>query len=234
MGSTASDVRVTRPRLFCSTPLTSRRYNGHLHMKRLPYVAAMAKALDRVWAELAASFFRCDRSKRSDCARVHSMGCSGTFAQLLAGPHSRDYDTLSGRGGVYTNLFLQGVLPWANLCSRHGLHCEDMGPNTYVLRVGFASSADLLVRVMFSAGTTLAPSTSRGSARRGVACRVSSHSTTPCDSSTAAPTPTGHMPHAAVIALTRWSHCMQPSGCSSCTSQREAEGRAQSLRQRDE
>jgi hypothetical protein len=66
---------------------------------------------------------------------------SGMFAQLVAGPHSRDYDSLSGRGGVYSNLFLQGILPWPNLCARHGLHCEDMGPNKSVLAWAQTDSA---------------------------------------------------------------------------------------------
>ena len=117
------------------------RYNGHLHMSKTRYVRAISAALDRVWAELAASYFRFVACKlRRWCCSSNAMPhpCnpntrpfySGMFAQLLAGPHSRDYDTLSGRGGVYSNLYLQGVLPWANLCARHGLHCEDMGPNT--------------------------------------------------------------------------------------------------------
>ena len=90
-------------------------YNGANHLKRPNYNAAMRSALDRVWAELASSFFR------------------GGEAQLLAGAHSRDYDLLFGRGQMgYTDLYLAGLVDWPNLCSEHDLHCE--------VRSGFTAS----------------------------------------------------------------------------------------------
>jgi hypothetical protein len=170
--------------------------------------------------------------------------CSGGLARLLAGPHSRDYDTLSGRGGVYTNLFLQGVLPWANLCARTGRHCEDMGPNTSapapLLR--FLEICNHFSRVIeFScviraAVMIQARSTSKGSARLEVACKASFLYTTPCSSSTAAPEHTGNNQTILSPSLGcrgASSRRVQPSACSSRSCARVAEDRSLPLWQRN-
>ena len=88
-------------------------YNGFMWMKDEDVRAKLRASLDHLWAQLSANFFR------------------GDMAQQLSGPHSRDYDTLFGKGGTYTHLYMQGLVDWPYQCEADDLHCEGMGPNPY-------------------------------------------------------------------------------------------------------
>ncbi len=88
-------------------------YNGFMWMKDQGVRAKLRASLDHLWAQLSANFFR------------------GDMAQQLSGPHSRDYDTLFGKGGTYTHLYMQGLVDWPYECEADDLHCEGMGPNPF-------------------------------------------------------------------------------------------------------
>ena len=81
-------------------------YNGFMWMKDDGVRTKLRASLDHIWAQLSANFFR------------------GDMAQQLSGPHSRDYDTLFGKGGTYTHLFMQGLVDWPYECEDDDLHCE--------------------------------------------------------------------------------------------------------------
>ena len=162
------------------------RYNGHLHMSKARYVRAISASLDRVWAELAASYFRfvaCAGAARAMQCRVRvTLHCSPILQRRVCAaacwppqPRLRHFERqrrcvlqlVSARCPALG----QPVCAPRSALRRYG--SEHVSARHAPAYPSAHFHGCLWLRIStHHAVTTPARSTSRGSARQGVACRV--------------------------------------------------------------
>ncbi len=91
-------------------------YMGHLYARRPGARRIFSALLDHTWADVCANYF--------------------APAQVISGPHSRDYDFLFGHGALGTHLYAQGLPGMTHMvCEDADSHCEraDNAQNVFAL-----------------------------------------------------------------------------------------------------